>query len=76
MVEFVNVERLAKAIIIWETVRDSYQWSMKGIREKHRWTWWARKEYWKNEKMYHKYFTGVIRRRIELQTAIKNQKES
>lgn len=72
----VSVERLEKAIVIWETVMDSYKYSMKQMKERHPWTWWARKSYWGYERAYHKSFTALIRRRIQLQTAIKNQKES
>lgn len=71
----VSVEGLQRAILVWETMRDRYLYNMGEIRKHHRLTWWFRKDYWKNEKLFHKHFTGVIKRRTQLQTAIK-EKES
>lgn len=69
--EPVSIEGLTRAIKVWEMVNRSYQKNMKDIKEAHKFTWWARKEYWKNERLFHKGFTAIIKRRIQLQTAIK-----
>lgn len=74
--EQVNVERLRNAILIWETTRDLYLANMAQIKRDHKFTWFLRPSYWRNERYYHKSFTAIIRRRIQLQTAIKNQKEN
>lgn len=76
MVELVNVERLQKAILIWEAAMEVHHEKMKEIKQSHKLTWWARRKYWGQERAYHKSFTALIRRRVQLQTAIKNQKES
>jgi len=73
--EPVSIEGLQRAILIWETMRDRYKSNMQSIRSRHKITWFMRRDYWKNERLFHQHFTGVIRRRIQLQTAIK-QKES
>jgi hypothetical protein len=74
--EPINVESLQRAILIWETARDLYRENMAQIKRDHKVTWFLRPSYWKNERYYHKSFTAIIRRRIQLQTAIKSQKES
>lgn len=74
--EKVSVEKLQKAILIWEAAMEVYKDNMKDIKNAHRLTWWLRRKYWVNERMFHKSFTALIRRRIQLQTAIKDQKES
>lgn len=72
----VSVEGLKRAIMVWETSLDIYKQNMADIRSKHKLTWWARTTYWANERCFHKSFTALIRRRIQLQTAIRDQKES
>lgn len=73
--EPINIEGLQRAILVWETMRDRYKLNMGEIRSKHKLTWFLRSDYWKNEKLFHSHFTGVIKRRIQLQTAIKNQRD-
>ena len=72
----VSLERLQDAIVVWEAAMGIFKSNMEEIKSKHKLTWWARKEYWANERLFHKYFTAIIKRRIQLQTAIKDQKES
>jgi hypothetical protein len=72
----VSIERLQTAILVWETTMDLYKDGMESIKRNHRLTWWMRPGYWANEKQYHKLFTGLIRRRIQLQTAIKEKESS
>lgn len=74
--EPVNVERLQKAIVVWETVIRQYRTNTKDIKARHKLTWWLRKDFWKNDKAFSKGFKALINRRTQLQTAIKNQKES
>ena len=74
--EKINVESLQRAILIWETMRDTYRGNMDRIKSEHKLTWFLRPAYWANEKGFHKSFTGIIKRRVQLQTAIKNQKEN
>jgi hypothetical protein len=74
--EPVSVESLQRAILIWETTRDLYLDNMAQIKRDRKITWFLRPSYWRNERYYHRSFTAIIRRRIQLQTAIKNQKES
>lgn len=69
----VNIEGLQRAILVWETMRDRYKFNMGEIRSKHKLTWFLRRDYWKNEKFFHRHFTGVIKRRIQLQTALKER---
>lgn len=71
--EPVNVEGLQRAIVIWETLMHGYKGNMDAIKKRHKLTWWARPSYWQNEKGFHKGFTALIKRRIELQTAIKEK---
>jgi hypothetical protein len=49
---------------------------MKEIKQNHKLTWWLRKKYWGHESAYHKSFTALIRRRVQLQTAIKEKESS
>lgn len=74
--EPVSIGGLQRAIAVWETCLDVYKGNMQEIRKRHRFTWWLKASYWANERAFHKSFTALIRRRIQLQTAIKNQKES
>lgn len=74
--EPISIERLQKAILIWDEMMNCYQRNMADIKTEHKLTWWARPSYWTNEKMFHRSFTGLIKRRIQLQTAIKEQKET
>jgi hypothetical protein len=74
--EPVNVESLQRAVLIWEIMRDRYKANMAIIRSEHKLTWFLRKDYWNNEKLFHSHFTGVIKRRIQLQTAIKEKENS
>lgn len=67
----VSPEKLQKAILIWEAAMEVYRDNMKGIKKAHKLTWWLRKKYWVNERMFHKSFTALIHRRIQLQTALK-----
>lgn len=75
MTRDVNVESLQRAILIWEVMMNAYKGNMTQIRKDHRLTWFFRWTYWKNERYYAKSFVALIERRIELQTAIKEQKE-
>lgn len=74
--EPVNIERLQKAIAIWEVMIDGYRGNMKAIKNRHKFTWWFRPSYWANDRDFSRNFKALINRRIQLQTAIKNQKES
>lgn len=71
--EPVNPDRLREAIVMWEAAMGIFKSNMEEIKSKHRLTWWARKQYWANEKLFHKYFTAIIKRRIQLQTALKER---
>lgn len=75
MTRDVNVSVLQRSILIWEEVMNAYKGNMTQIREDHKFTWFLRWTYWKNERYYAKSFVALIQRRIELQTAIKEQKE-
>lgn len=75
MTRDVNVSVLQRSILIWEEVMFAYKANMDQIRKNHRLTWFLRWNYWKNERYYAKSFVALIQRRIELQTAIKEQKE-
>lgn len=70
MREPVNVESLERAIAIWSVALEVYKENMARIKSQHKLTWWARSSYWANEKMFHRSFTALIKRRIQLQTAI------
>jgi hypothetical protein len=72
----INVEGLQRAILIWETANQCYKDNMAQIKKDHMLTWFLRPAYWKNERYFHRGFTAIIKRRIQLQTAIKNQKEN
>ena len=73
MKEPVNIESLQRAIAIWETALDCYKENMARIKREHKLTWWFRADYWANERAFHKSFTALIQRRIQLQTAIKER---
>lgn len=72
----VSIERLEKAILIWEAMAEQYKTNMRTIKSNCRFTWWFRPVYWRNERYFNKSFGGLIKRRIQLQTAIKAQKEN
>lgn len=72
----VSVTSLERAIRIWEEMIRTYKQNMLDIKSAHMFTWWLRPSYWHNEKALNKSFGGLIRRRVELQTAIKAQKEN
>lgn len=76
MTRDVNVVTLQRAIGVWEVMMNAYKDNMAQIRKDHKLTWFFRYSYWKNERYYAKSFVALIHRRIELQTAIKNQKEN
>jgi len=75
MTRDVNVSVLERSIGIWQQMMFAYKANMVQIRSDHKFTWFLRWSYWKNERYYAKSFVALIQRRIELQTAIK-QKES
>lgn len=72
----VSVDGLTRAIKVWELVNKAHQKNMKDIKAAHKLTWWARKDYWRNERAFHKGFTAIIKRRIQLATAIKEKENS
>jgi len=72
----INVERLQKAILIWDAANQCYKENMAQIKRDHPFSWFLRSSYWRNERYFHRGFTALINRRIQLQTAIKNQKEN
>lgn len=72
----VSVEGLTRAIKVWEGMMRAHKNRMEDIKKARRVTWFFSREYWKNEKEFHKLFTALIKRRIQLQTAIRDQKES
>lgn len=74
--EPVNVESLQRAIRIWETCLDIYLQNIKDIKTKHKLTWWARPSFWHNDNAYSRSFQALIKRRIQLQTAIKEKENS
>lgn len=69
----INTERLQEAIVTWEATMNFFKQNMEDIKAAHKLTWWSRKDYWANEKLFHKYFTAIIKRRIQLQTALKER---
>lgn len=73
MKEPVSIDGLTRAIAIWETAMDCYKENMARIKKAHRFTWWLKVDYWANERAFHKSFTALIQRRIQLQTAIKER---
>lgn len=72
----INTERLQKAIVIWQECLNCYKNNMIQIKKDHKLTWWFRPSYWANEKAFSKSFQALIKRRIQLQTAIKQQGEN
>lgn len=72
----VSVEGLQRAILVWETMQECYKMNMKEIRRQYRLTWFLRRAYWRNEKRYINGFQGLIKRRTQLQTAIKEKESS
>lgn len=72
----IDVVALERAILIWEELINSYKNNMDRVKRDHKFTWMFRAEYWKNERYCHRSFAALIQRRIKLQTALKNQKES
>lgn len=72
----ISVERLQKAILIWEAANQCYKDNMAQIKKDHMLTWFLRPSYWKNERYFHRGFTAIIKRRIQLQTAIRQHKEN
>lgn len=73
--EPVSPEKLEKAIRIWEVMIDGYKGNMKAIKRRYPLTWWARPSYWHNDRGFSKSFKALVQRRIQLQTAIKEQRE-
>jgi len=71
--EPINVESLERAIAVWTIMLDCYKQNMANIKSNNRFTWWLRPVYWRNERAFHKSFTGLIKRRIQLQTALKER---
>lgn len=69
--EPVSIDGLQRAIRIWEEMVAQYKQNMDDIKKAHKITWWLRWSFWKNDKYYHVGYTGLISRRIQLQTAIK-----
>ena len=75
MREQINIESLERAIRIWEEMINCYRDNMAAIKREHRLTWWLRWDFWKNDKYFHVAYTGLISRRIQLQTAIRDQRK-
>lgn len=75
MEDQLSIPRLKKAIVIWEECMNIYKENMARIKREHKLTWWARPSYWANENAFSKSFQALIKRRIQLQTAIKLQGE-
>lgn len=73
--EPVSPEKLSVAIVIWEELVNHYKENMSRIRKEHKFTWFFRREYWKNESKYNIGFRALIVRRVQLQTAIKDKRE-
>lgn len=76
MIKAVSIEGLSRAIKVWESVMRAHEKSMKDIKKARPVTWFFSRKYWQHEREFHKLFTGLIRRRIQLQTAIKEKESS
>ncbi len=67
----INTEQLQKAIVVWQAMIEQFKKEKDDFKANHKLTWWLRREFWKLDDRYFKAHGALIKRRIQLQTAIK-----